>query len=592
MIKAFTLFFCSLFLILPGFTQTIDEDDIIFAALQDELERNMTQLQFKDFPKPFFMAFSLSQSETLFIRATLGGIIYSRPHRQNHWYTRLMIGDYQLNDENFHHMSAQPPGFSGNIQIPLEADYWAIRRAFWMATNNVYKSATANYQNKITALKQKGIHPDSLEIPDFSQAPVIKRNLSPSHSLPDLSQLEKLARELSLVFKQYPDITDSQVDIYFNQNKVYFVNSEGTRVTYPVHIKVIHVSAQLQAENGEIFSENIKYYWQDQKNQPPADSLIQDAHRLAGYLQQLKDAEAFDQSYFGPALLMDQASAKFFSDVLFSDDLNLISRRQPLFNNHQVTMYMDRNVNATEGKIGKSVTLPAISIYDMPGLRHFGKTPLIGSYQIDAEGVVPPDSLILVEKGELQNLYANRIPTEKVRQSNGHFRPLISHYEWARQTGPGVMMIRHNPPEDSAVSDLKALLIRKARQQNLDFAILIKPLSLSGYASEKPIGSYIIGVDDPAPALVRSTELQSYAKNALSKIGGLSQQYYVYNTIFAPWNDFRVVSRRRSGLQLNGVAASFIVPDQLLLEEIELEGIPTPISVNKPVVPNPVKTNP
>jgi hypothetical protein len=44
-----------------------------------------------------------------------------------------------------------------------------------------------------------------------------------------------------------------------------------------------------------------------------------------------------------------------------------------------------------------------------------------------------------------------------------------------------------------------------------------------------------------------------------------------------------------SGLDIiNGLPSSFIVPDALLLEEIEIEGIAQPLSGNLPIVDNPV----
>ena len=67
---------------------------------------------------------------------------------------------------------------NGNIpylQLPLDNDYYGIRRSLWVATDNVYKSAAQTYKNKLLALEKNKMGAEDLPIADFSQEDTIKK---------------------------------------------------------------------------------------------------------------------------------------------------------------------------------------------------------------------------------------------------------------------------------------------------------------------------------------------------------------------------------------------------------------------------------
>ena len=83
-----------------------------------------------------------------------------------------MVGNYELNDENYTDQSITDNYYSTYINPPLEPDYLGIRRSFWKMTNQVYKSAGTLYKNKMKTLSSKKL-PDGYEpIPDFGQEEV------------------------------------------------------------------------------------------------------------------------------------------------------------------------------------------------------------------------------------------------------------------------------------------------------------------------------------------------------------------------------------------------------------------------------------
>jgi hypothetical protein len=145
-----------------------DSAGILIEAMRDELQRNMSSLEYKDYKKPFFISYSIEDVRTLFINATLGTIITSNITNNRDWGIRVMIGDYQLTDENFEEAANSGSDYNQYLDIPLDNDYYGIRRFLWEATDRVYKSAAQTYKNKIANLREKNISPEDLPVEYFS----------------------------------------------------------------------------------------------------------------------------------------------------------------------------------------------------------------------------------------------------------------------------------------------------------------------------------------------------------------------------------------------------------------------------------------
>ena len=158
--------------------QTDSTENIIMLTMREELQRNMENLEYKDYNKPFFISYSIADAHTLSINATLGSLETSNVTHLRDWIIRVMIGDYQMTDENFEDIIDSSPDNPQYHQLPLDNDYYGIRRCLWEATDRVFKSASQTYKNKITALREKNIAPEDLPIADFSHAPVVKQNIA------------------------------------------------------------------------------------------------------------------------------------------------------------------------------------------------------------------------------------------------------------------------------------------------------------------------------------------------------------------------------------------------------------------------------
>ena len=150
----------------------------IVKAMRDELQRNMLNLEYQDYKQPFFISYSIADTRSLFINATLGAITTSNLTHNRGWIIRVMIGDYQLTDENFQDVGDGGSNYNQYLDLPIDNDYYGIRRFLWESTDRVYKSAAQTYKNKITTLREKNITPEDLPFADFSRAPKIKKYIT------------------------------------------------------------------------------------------------------------------------------------------------------------------------------------------------------------------------------------------------------------------------------------------------------------------------------------------------------------------------------------------------------------------------------
>jgi len=299
----------------------------------------------------------------------------------------------------------------------------------------------------------------------------------------------------------------------------------------------------------------------------------------------LRNANRLNDTYYGPVLITGQAVAQLLAGSLFTGPDNLIAYREPLYSNTQMAMYYGQSNFSIESKINRKILPLDISVTSLPGLKKYKGHKLTGSFEIDAEGVIPPEKLILVENGILKTLLNGRIPTKKIIESNGHNRYAMLYGSFTKHIGPGVIMVSGN--NGKSAEELKKKLISKAAEEGLNHTIIIRPVSRS--INYRPVNIYKVDVKDGSEELLRPANIGSITMNSLKGIYDLSNEEIVYNTVIPEdvsgglFNSFRTGSGIADGLPV-----SLIVPDAILLEEIEMEGKTKPLSNNLPIVDNPV----
>lgn len=563
------------------YSRAQDPDEPVWRALKDELSRNMKNLSYLDYQKPFFINYTIASNEHGVILASLGGIILSNENKVNNEMVRVMIGNYKVSDENFENENASTQLNGGNIPLPLDNDYYGIRRTLWIQTDKVYKAAGETYKNKIYILNRNNISTDSL-VPDFSPAPVINRKIKGSSFVYNKAEWEKRVKSVSAIFSQYPDVDDSGVSFRFAKANTYMVNSEGSEVKNPVDIAVITISAFSTAPDGRKLSDRLEVIAPTPGDLPSDDWFQEEIRNLSERLKNLKSAGTFTENYNGPVLFLDQAASEFISASLFSGQDPLISIREPLYADRNMKIFSGNNPNSLQEKQNRKVVAGDLTVKALPFLKNFGNTPLIGHFEIDAEGVVPPRETVLIEDGMLKTLLNDRTPTRMVPQSNGHRRFAFFNNSVSYITGPGIIEVQGKNQHSQA--ELKKMLMEKAREEGLDYAIIVRKV-MPGIVNY-PVEIYKVSLTDGKETLVRSASLAGISLSTLRKCIGTSDRQTAYNMLISVGPD--PSGGGTLSPDISGLPASFISPDGFLIEEMEVHGAPRNLSVEKPIVPSPL----
>ena len=330
------------FLCATTIAQTPANNPEILSAMKDELNRNMDSISYNGYEKPFFISYTLFSGNAVRVEASSGAIKNAVSFPVINSWTRIMVGDYQLNDENYVDRTNRISHNDGNSTLALNNDYWAIRRHFWLSTNNIYKSAAESYKSKTEAMALKGIDKDSLELDDFSKAPVIKHIEHNSFEPFELSTYKTLAREVSDCFKQTPSIYSNDVDLIENNTNCFFINSEGTEVTQSISACGLMIKAFAYTPDFQTEGAFLSYVGKTVTDIPPTEQIKDDVNKLIAHIEEKKELPVFEESYVGPILFMGQAVPKYLIYKLLGAGKGLVAQRRQLVNS------ADKGLNLTE----------------------------------------------------------------------------------------------------------------------------------------------------------------------------------------------------------------------------------------------------
>jgi TldD protein len=389
----------------------------IMRAMRDELLRSMRELRLPSLEKSYFIQYSLTDRQSHTIKASFGSLTESRFSRDKRLSVGLRVGSVQFDNSNFFDPAL---GFFGssddeerfkNRSIPSELDYSSLRRELWLATDAAYKQSAELYAKKQAALKNR-VRLDTF--PDFTLYPAV--SLQDTAAIPafDVQYFEKLAVDISAVFREYPAIALSTVAIEYVPQREYFATTEGREYIKTEIVCGIEVVATAQANDGMPLAQVFSAYSKTPGGLPSRDSLLKATRTIAERLSRSVVAPLL-QAYSGPVLFEEQASAEVFLQTFAP---NCATQRSPVTERG----ISDNPQNAAfQNKIGARVLPEFLSVQAVPKLALYGTTQLVGAYAIDDE-CVQPEAFQIVKNGYLKGLMSSRTPTRRVKLSNGHNR--------------------------------------------------------------------------------------------------------------------------------------------------------------------------
>jgi len=424
-------------------------------------------------------------------------------------------------------------------QGPLDDDYDTLRHTLWLATDTAYKSAVEVIAQKRAAVQNRT---QDDPVPDFTKETATVSIGTRRRLEFDQAKIEGQLRQWSQIFREFPSIQTSSVSLRARLSHRYVTNSEGTRTMEPELLIILQANASAQAADGMVLSHSAPVYVRDFANLPSSDAYAATIRQMAKDLTALREAPVLDADYSGPALLVGQVATEMFARVLAP---NLTGQRGPLSRNGQSAS------PPLQDRMNRPILPAYISVADDPTVKAFNGKSLIGYYSIDDQGM-PTKRVSLVEGGLLTDFLMSRRPGKGRLQSNGHGR---NGYPGRETPQIGNLIITAN--EGKSPEDLKKELLKSAKEERLDYGIMIKASNPNGQGPVgAPVLTYRVRVSDGKEELVR-----------VGGAGGLNVQGLRH--LIAVGND-STATNRLAGTSGAETATSIVAPS-VLVEEISLD---------------------
>ena len=585
-----------------SYAQTETFENIAFRAMKDEMNRNLSNLKLDKLKSPYYISYLITDARLYTVETQLGALIrvVDKPLREQE--TAVQVGTHQRNNLNFMNENKMFGWYGGSFYVPmtLENNYDAVRRSLWVETDANYKGAAELFETKLAAIKQQNIPEEELNLADFSTVTPTEKIISSPQITFDKNKIETLTKTLSAVFSNYPHLTKSGVNTYIYDADALYLNSEGVKYKVPFSLGCIRVYAEAVAIDGEPLIDYINIYFKTPDQMPTLDVLKQQVNQMATLLTQLRTAPVIQESYSGPVMFEGQAVGAIVSQCFVDNPNGLLAGRKSISSpalRQQYSSYLPKE-NKLEQLTDKKVISREFSVTAIHNQKIYNGTPLIGYYEIDAQGVVPASKTVLIEDGVLKTLLTDRTPTLRNQNSNGHRVFAISGGTLTGVLGSGVIEL--SCTETQSYTALKEALIAAAKEEDYEYAYIVRKMaepmadvpglsaflssSNTGFGVSRPLYIYRISVKDGKEELIRSTKIADLSLKSFKRVAGVADTQEVYN----------ILQRGKGGgsgysqSTLAGAPASFIVPKAIVFQELEVEKDKDIVLKIETIVPSPL----
>lgn len=451
--------------VLPAQDKTAD--DPVARAMKDELARSIEKLRLPNLDKPYFISYRIDDLHTASVSASLGALTQSSTGRSRLLSIDMRVGDYALDNSNFLAMQDFRRNlFAGHDSLPLDDDYDQLRREIWLATDREYKSAAESLASKRSVLEHRQ---STVSLPDFIKQEPVKFEEPPAAMKIDVATLEKLARDVSGVFRDYPEIFVSSVEIEARDEYTRYLNTEGSWFTRATPLLLLHVSAEIRGDDGLPITDSFEFYARTADSLPSAE-LVARTRKLADGLRSLRSA-AFIDNYNGPVLFEGEAGAEALGQVFAPA---LTASRFPITDQPQAEAQLQQYMGQFGGttladRINGRVLPAGFDLTDEPATPAGSQLPLFGDCRIDDEAV-RSRQVKLIENGILKTVLSTRTPTQQTKESTGS-----SH---AMGASPCNLILATRAAKTGA--ELKAQLLQEVKDRGLPYGIIVRRVGMGG----------------------------------------------------------------------------------------------------------------
>ncbi len=517
------------------------------AAAAAELSR-AKDLKEPGYQPPYYVSLTGIDVDSWERRCLFGAESFAGHFRQRLLTPDVRVGSYAMDNR----ASGAVSDFKG-VFVASQDDEFSLRHSIWQALDSSYKDASADFLRKEAQRETQG--KADYDTDDLTrEEPRVAVGAKPADDW-DRAQLSRDCRQASAVFRRAPWLLDGEASVRARRQWSRLLDTEGSRVDFPRDTVELELEAQAVASDGMKLDSMRRFTASSPEGLPSAAKLQAEAADMIKTLERLKSAST-TSPFSAPALLDPSVSAAVVLSI--GQRLSGEEQRNP------------SGAQTFKGKLGKPVMDRHFTLVDDPTLSVWDKTPLLGHYDFDDQGVAP-SRVTLIDHGVLKGLLLSRYPVVGFDHSNGHGRASFAGY--MPQGSPGVLMLSSSAPIEQ--ERLLKILRRECRRRGKPYGIWIKRLRTfaqqEGTADETSIRLmpelvYLVDAKTGKLTLVRNLDVVGTPLEMLSNILYAGQDEQVRNGV-------------------HGVPVSVVTPS-LLLGEVELQRSETKPE-KQPILPPP-----
>ncbi len=515
----------------------------LIKAMAAELQRSMSRLRAPRHPRPYYISYLVRDIESFNVWARYGALYQDKREHKRSCFADVRVGSYRYDQSSWVGLgdSEESEGIELG-DLPIENDMDSLRFCLWRLSDAKFRDAVSRYHGKrsrdVSYLDQfRGL-------PSFQklEPSVVVR---PLHAFAiDEEGWRSYVKKASLIFKKFPEIKNSYVEMTAEQCTKVFVDAEGNQRVW----------------QEPIFSLTA-YFWFHTKALDQDYSIVHHVSRLAelpsldelkreirAKIEQFREVAEGDEvsSFAGPVLLSPKAAGLFLHEVV----------------GHR--MEGSRLLSESEGrtfkdKLGKKIMHPDLSMFDDPTLKSFSGRTLVGHYPFDDEGS-PAQRAVLVERGILKGFLTTRSPLQKTsHQSNGHARNSADERPISRMAN--LLVLSHST---LTWEDLKQKLLLEIQRTGAPYGMILLDVEggeteTDAYNFQAFMGQIVVAVKvypNGKERYVKGVDFVGTPLSSLSHIVAVGKDHHVDNGF--------------CGAESGTVAVSTVSP-ALLLSSLELQ---------------------
>jgi TldD protein len=497
------------------------QSDPLLKAMREELDRSKSQLKMENVPAPYYIEYRLSDVDEYSAEAAFGGLRQDQRMHARSLRVVVRVGDYKQD-------SYYGPGTGVVTFAPSDDDSIALRRELWLATDRAYKAASEALASKKAVLSQ---YTADQPFDDFARAPALE-SVGPFVKLDFTPALWKETLEkVTNLYRTDAKIQSLSAYVRFRAVNDYFVNTEGTSTRQGYAVYSLNLSADTQADDGMELGRSPFYVGSTAAELPSQEKLLAETSKMLLSLKGLREAPLVEEDYRGPILFSNDAASDILDGMIGQNILGI--RPKPGDS--------ARTIGEFSSNYRGRVLPTFLNVVDDPTMKSFDGKTLIGSYQIDEEGVhVAP--LPVIKDGILVEYLLGRMPIRDFADSNGHGRAAPG-----QSPSPNIGNLILQPKESSSPDELKKKLIEMCKQEGKPYGYYAE--TLVGY---NPRLLYRVYVSDGHQELVRGAVFNELDTRTLR------------SNLIAAGNDPLVSNRE-------GAVPTTVISPSILFDELEVK---------------------